>query len=321
MSRARNWCFTLNFGELPPLVFSECDLQDPFSFMCFQEEVAPTTGTHHLQGYFELSRPLTLSALLSTPMFCDLQPSGYSLHFEPRRGSQADAIAYCSKPDSAIAGSFVELGSKKAQGKRSDLLLVKELIDDKRPRDDLWEEAFPAMVRYHKSFVEYARVRTRPRSFKTVVILFVGPSGTGKSRTAFTLASYLSFLFGESRYYVFPEKGSGFWCDDYDQQSVAIIDEMDGNRMTPTQFNTLADRYECVVPCHGSAGHQFNARFLIVTSNYLPKYWWKKRSPDQVIQTTRRIDVLVPFLRLPLPPVIQQHPFFASYSRNLRFDF
>lgn len=91
-------------------------------------------------------------------------------------------------------------------------------------------------------------------------------------------------------------KGSGLYWDDYDSQTCVFIDEMDGNYMTPTFFNTLCDRYECVVPVHGGAGHQMVAKYIVICSNYHPKFWWKKRKPDQIFQTVRRVDVLIPFV-------------------------
>ncbi len=51
-----------------------------------------------------------------------------------------------------------------------------------------------------------------------------------------------------------------------------------------------------VIPSHGGAGHQLIAKYMIFTSNYHPKYWWKRRSPSQLRQTLRRIDWLFPFM-------------------------
>lgn len=317
MSRNRNYVFTLNYAELAPFTFAEADLGDAVRYLCGQEEVG-ASGTHHFQGYLELENPKSLSAVLKLPLFAGLQADGYSLHLEPRRGTQAQAIEYCSKADeTAIAGSFIEFGERARQGARSDLVELKSLVDAKRPREELWEAQFGSMLRYHKSLNEYARVKSRPRDFKTIVFLFVGPSGRGKSTTAHLLANYLSLNEGQSSYYIFPEKSTGFWCDDYDNHAVALLDEMDGSRITPTMFNTLCDRFPCVVPAHGGPGHQFLAKYLIVVSNYLPKYWWRKRAPQQVVQTSRRIDVVFPFLDPVLPKTITYNPATHSFTKSL----
>lgn len=318
-ARSRNYCFTLNYAELPPFTFGEADLGDQVRFLAGQEEVGEA-GTHHFQGYLELHNPKSIRSVLKLPLFEGLQADGYSLHLEPRRGTQAEALAYVSKDDdTTISGTYVQFGEKAEQGKRSDLAELREMVVKKRPRQELWDAQFGSMLRYHKGVSEYARIKTQPRSHKTIVILMVGPSGRGKSTTAHTLARYLAFNEGQPDYYIFPEKSTGFWCDDYDNHAVALLDEMDGSRITPTMFNTLCDRFPCVVPAHGGPGHQFIAKYLIVVSNYLPKYWWRKRSAEQVRQTTRRIDVVFPFLDPVLPSQIiylsDSHTF--ALSKNL----
>lgn len=168
---------------------------------------------------------------------------------------------------------------------------MKEAIDKGTALKRLHDEYFGTMIRYGRALKEYKRTITEPRAFKSVVILLVGPSGVGKSRFATQLCAYLG-----STYKVPRPKGSGLYWDDYDGQAVTFLDEFDGNYMRPTDFNDLCDRYEYVVPVHGGAGHQFVSRYIVIASNYLPKYWWKKRSAVQLVQTTRRIDVLIPLL-------------------------
>ena len=70
------------------------------------------------------------------------------------------------------------------------------------------------------------------------------------------------------------------------------MDEFDGSRMKPTDFNELCDEHEYVLPVHGSAGHQMVSKYIFIGSNYLPKQWWKNRNPHQLRQTTRRIDAV-----------------------------
>lgn len=159
---------------------------------------------------------------------------------------------------------------------------------------------FPEWVKFGRAFKEYKRIIAEPRNFKPIVIVIVGPAGLGKSRFGHSLAKLLS---PDGDYYIMPEKTTGFWCDDYDQHEVFFMDEMDGHRCRPTFFNGLVDRYPFVVPSHGSAGSHMNAKYMIFCTNYLPKFWWKNRSADQIKQTMRRIDVVIPFFRRTEPYV------------------
>lgn len=204
-------------------------------------------------------------------------------------------------------------------GQRTDLLEIQRDIKAGVSLKRIAETNFPEWVRFGKAFKEYRRITEVTRDFKTITILIVGPSGTGKSRFGHLLSRYLmgdgmcdELQFPELKYhpefnpvirglqlkdcpehYVLPEKQTGFWADDFDSQRVFFMDEFGGHRCTPTFFNGLADRYPFVVPAHGTAGQQMVAKYLVICSNYAPKFWWKNRNEDQLKQTTRRIDLLI----------------------------
>jgi len=300
--QARNVCFTINALEgedlvvLDPLLWPSC-----VTYVIYQREI----GSHeHFQGYMELNQSRTYEQMHQWPGL-------EGAHFEKRRGSAQQASHYCCKPvegcycrscvaereaPSKLEGPWV-FGEISRQGQRQDLLEVKMRIDRNEPVKRIAQDAetFPTWVKFHKAFDTYARIRTKERDFKTVVILFCGPSGVGKTRTALTLCRFLGSV------YTVPSKHTGFWCDDYANEDVMFIDEMNGDKMRPEFWNGLADRYGFVVPAHGHAGHQFTSKYLVVCSNYHPKYWWKKRTSVQLLQTMRRIDWLFAFMHHSLP--------------------
>jgi len=311
--RVRNICFTVN-GDLIPLLDFQHPTWQHVKFCVYQREHA---NHEHFQGYLELSSAKTYSALHNLE---GLEEA----HFEKRHGSAKQAAHYCMKPvegcdcqhcraevetPTKLEGPWI-FGEMSHQGQRADLLEIKREIDKgtslKRIAQD--PEFFPTWIKMPKNFETYKRISTPPRDHKPLVILFIGPSGTGKTRTACQLARQL----GE--YYLVPPKSTGFWCDDYSQQPTFIIDEMDGHRMAPTFFNQLVDWEPMNLPSHGSAGHQFNSKYLFITTNYHPKYWWRKRSPDQVKQTMRRIDLIIKMI----PPRVQYvHRGWQIFGNNL----
>lgn len=302
-----HWCFTVHDYNSYPEVM---EVPQGVQYIVYQAERA-TSGAKHIQGYvqFEGRSYGTKVSALCKDLF-----GGKPSHNEPARGSDDENEAYCTKEETREYGPFrfgtrVPHAGKK--GGRSDLLLVKKDIDAGKLPSALWQDHFGKMTPHFKAFREYRRVTTKPRDFKTTVILLVGPSGTGKSRTA----TILGRMLGEV--YKVPEKhGNGnMWCDDYEGQDVMWIDEMDGSRMTPTYFNQLADRYECVLPAHGGPGHQMVSKFLIICSNYHPKYWWRRRKPDQVKQTMRRIDIIIKMMYPTIPYV---HEGWQMFGNNLQ---
>jgi len=286
MSKARNYMITVFAAEEQPLFLLDPSRWDKCTYFVYQRELAPETNREHFQCYMELDRQVSMTTVKTW--------EGLELSWlKARKGTQRQAVEYCTKEDTRIEGPW-EFGVAKNQGQRTDLLEIQAAVRKGTSLKRLHEDYFPEMLRFGKAVREYKRLTVKPRDFKSIVILFVGPAGTGKSRTAHALARQLGSV------YVVPDKHSGFWCDDYDSQDVFLLDEMDGDRIRPKAFNSLCDRYECVVPSHGNAGAQMVAKYIIICSNYLPKYWWRKRSEEQLRQTTRRIDMVWPMLR-PIP--------------------
>ncbi len=302
----RNICFTVNAdGENPLLLLDMVhETWHHVKYCVYQREL----GTHeHFQGYLELTTPKTFNALH------DLEGLE-TAHFEKRRGSARQADHYCRKPvpgcdcnvcvAELVKPTYVEgpweFGVMSTQGQRSELIEIQGELNSGASLKRVAQDHFPEFVRFGKAFKDYKRVIAEKRNFKSFVILLCGTTGTGKSRTATLLGNMLG------SFYRVPDKHTGFWCDDYDGEEVFFIDEMNGSKMTPEFFNGLADRYEFVVPAHGSAGHQLVAKYIIVASNYAPKFWWKNRSKAQVKQTMRRIDMVIPFLLPKAKPSLAQ---------------
>jgi len=289
--RVRNICFTIN-GEDLLLLDPMHPTWSHVKFLIYQREL----GTHeHFQGYLELDQQVTFAKLHT---FEGLEGA----HFERRRGTAKQARHYCEKP---VAGCDCEacraetahptkidgpwlFGEMSAQGQRAELLEIKRELDRGMPLKRVQDGYFPEWVRFHKSFTEYRRGSTLPRDFKTKVALFIGPPGVGKS----TLMKVIARVNGWSAYKVPAKKGSGLYFDDYDNQDVLILDEFSGATCPPEFFNLIADEHECVLPVHGGAGHQMVSKYLFIGSNYAPKFWWKHRSPIQLKQTLRRIDIV-----------------------------
>jgi len=287
LSQCLDW-----FGPMPIL---QSDLPSWVSYLIYQRERCPETGRHHFQMYMECSGQQAYSRIQQIEGFA-------GCHIEPRRGSQEQNIAYCSKEDSRVEGPFV-FGFPKAPGKRNDLLEIKDLIDANASRLSIYDAHFSSMVRYAKGLMEYKRLATAPRNFQPSVVLFLGPSGSFKSTIIYSLLN--SGYFG--RHYTLPLKNSGPWFDDYDAQESLFVDEMNGNRMTPEFFNLLNDAHPCNAPCHGTGGVQIVAKHHFFASNYLPETWWKShRKVSKSIQIRRRFGaVLYTFSRAntPYPPL------------------
>lgn len=273
----RNWMFTLNNPD------GEIDFSDfpEITYAIYQHEMGEN-GTPHFQGYLELSKKCRLSAMKK------ILPGA---HFEARRGTQKEAIDYCSKEDTRLEGPWT-YGTLKEQGKRSDLLTVKRRLDEGISEKEIADEHFPTWARYYKSIREYKRLKTPHREAKTAVIVIVGPTGTGKSYTARETLP--------TAYW----KDNSLWWDGYDSNPHVIIDEFYG-WIKFDQLLRLLDENPMQVEYKG--GHyNFVAEKLIITSNKPPHQWYGDKCYFPALK--RRIDKII------LKPDTETKIEFTDYS-------
>lgn len=115
MPSGRNWLITVFDTDLCDLdgvipKFYTLKFEDEmkhFRYCVGQLEVTPTTGKKHIQAYFEFVKNVRPSAIKKF--------LGCECHCEKRRGTQEEAIAYCSKEDSQVCMPF-ECGVKAEYG-------------------------------------------------------------------------------------------------------------------------------------------------------------------------------------------------------------
>lgn len=170
MSKAKNWCFTLNNYDATDLALLLVLLEYVFYF-CYGREVGES-GTPHLQGYvaFEKRRTLaTVKRLLRRA------------HWECARGISQQNKTYCEK-DCDAGNPLFELGQlPSGQGRRADLDEIKELLDDGASELDIAEQYFGKWCQYRRSFQAYIVFKNfLVRRLDLRVICLEGPTGVGK---------------------------------------------------------------------------------------------------------------------------------------------
>lgn len=92
-------------------------IEDKVQYFICQEEICPSSGRHHWQGYVELKTKRNISGIKK--IFKD-----QNLHIEKRRGPQEACIKYCSKQETRKEGApIIFIGTPRIhqQGRRTDL--------------------------------------------------------------------------------------------------------------------------------------------------------------------------------------------------------
>lgn len=159
MAQSKRWCFTLNNPTQDErTAFAEiANGGDPIVYAVYGNEVAPTTGTPHLQGFVLFRTNQRLAGLR--------RRFGNRYHWIVARGSNEQASEYCKKE-----GDFVEFGElpPSQQGRRTDLERVIQWSDqffetNGRPAEspDVAREQPAAYVSYPR-FTRLTRHRAPP---------------------------------------------------------------------------------------------------------------------------------------------------------------
>ncbi len=291
---ARSYCWTLNGrnNELPDpvLLLDMFESESDFRYVLFQRERS-ASGTDHYQGYTEYKKPVRM---------CVVQRSVRGSHVEERRGTRETARDYCRKEDTRVSGPFerghwIVGGASGSAGTRSDLLAVKEAIDAGASDYDIAQDHFGTFLRYERGISKYRMLKQQLKyrggsdRGEPEVRVFVGPTGSGKSREAFQ-------SYPNAWWYSAGQNNQGPWFDSYQGEEDVIFDEMTGY-LPWTLLLRLTDRYPLNVNTKGGMV-PWLARRIIFTSNREPSEWY---NADRVGSTLRpllrRITEIIHFPR------------------------
>lgn len=281
MSRSTGWCFTLNnykttdgkpsldLTRFPGLVFG-----------IYQPEIAPSTGTPHLQGFLRFKTRRTLGKIQSLFL-----PE--VAHLTLAKGSDAENEEYCSKEDSrAPGGEVVRFGecTSSSRGSRKDIHALRDSVLGGSTFLDLVrdDDLLPVVARHMPFTNRLLQEASRPILRPNLRVTFCyGPPGAGKSTCAGLFKDVEST-------YCYDANSSGRFWDGYTAQPKLILDEFSGHVLTPTMFNRICDRGPVKIDVkHGA--HYLAAEDIRVTANYLPHQWWSEKTQFNKEALARRI--------------------------------
>lgn len=258
--RSRGFCWTWN--NYPDdchatLAVIEC------TYICYGEEVAPGTGTRHLQGY------VRFGSLKSHAQVRVLFPG---CHIQIARGSIEQNRDYCRKD-----GRFYERGDVPTPSNRNG--------EVERSR---WEDAWAAAkagriedvpadirVRYYSALRKIERdYMPRVDNLQSVCGLWIwGESGAGKS---YAVHQQVPELFVKPR---------NIWWDGYQNEANVLVDDID---IFDVKLGGLlkhwADAYAFVGECKGGS-KRIRPKRVIVTSQYkIEEIWKDKETQDALLR-------------------------------------
>jgi len=256
----RAWCFVINNYSLGEIHQCKFLLKDCL-YGIFGEEVAPTTGTPHLQGYVHFKDGRSFDAMKKTIPRAKLILAS---------GSDLQNQTYCSKDHTGV----YEVGTPSVgQGFRTDLKEMTDKIKNKQiTLEDLMFEYPEMYLRYSRSLEKMFNAVMKPRTAPPIVIWRWGKAGTGKTR--YCIEKHPS-------HYI---KDGTPWWDNYNQQEAIIIDDFDNNIPYRTLLRIL-DRYVYQGQVKGSYV-QIDSPYIYITCEFPPDHFW---CGNELAQIERRI--------------------------------
>lgn len=268
----RNYMFTLfdfeegKEGEIVNLdaeIRVKDNIKKIIKYIIYQKEQCPETGRLHLQGYVELNAPLRYKKLK------ELAFNSEEVHFDERRGTREEAIAYCEKEETKIDGPWEHGIRGDAQGHRTDLDEVHDMINNDSPMCDIVAKHFSSYVRYGRG-IEKAREIIRRKKIglrlDLQVTVLYGDTGTGKTRSCYEDIDI------DQVYKTDLKNNGNIWFDGYDGQKRLVIDEFKG-QIDLQYLLSLLDIYPLKLPTKGSST-QAEFTEVYITSNKDPEDWY-----------------------------------------------
>lgn len=260
-TRAHSWCFTLN--NYTPEELSVMTSTNA-TYHIIGEELAPGTGTPHLQGYLHFASAKKLSTLRNT--------NGRA-HYEVAKGTAEQNYTYCTKSAYVIH----ENGTMPEQGKRNDLTVIATEVIEGRPIREIALDHPAEFVRYHRGLQMLETVVHPALKRPNMSVLWLwGATGVGKSRYAFDN-------------YVNPYiKDSTKWWDGYSSlNDVIVLDDFDA-RMAYRDVLRLLDIYPFRGEIKGGVV-SVNCQKIIITCDRTPDKLYAHVSTGEFSQIRRRI--------------------------------
>lgn len=298
--QTKGYVFTLdNYNDKSKRDFNKCTRYEKLkklkigpaeelSYIAFQSEICPTTGTPHLQGFLYFNKKKRWNEALEIIAITEI-------HLEIMEGNFDQNNIYCSKgideSYDAKAGIRVEIGIRPVgQGSRTDIKKMREEAEKNGvvSAAEKFPETFmshgPGLQRY-LAVIDKRRDRKKPIE----VILYIGKSDAGKTRKVFDLHKDDNEVY-EPKY-----ANEKVWFDGYDshKHESLLFNDYSGEIRFET-FIKIIDRYGYAGEIKGSTIN-IKVDKIYITAQDEPKLWYPDISSEKISALCRRFTKIILF--------------------------
>jgi len=273
--RQRAWCFTWNNYTDADEKYLQENMSIRAKYLVYGREIAPATGTPHLQGYVYFKTDTWYTTVKKILKGANVLAC---------KGTAEQNIAYCTKENKAFEHGEPPLSQEEQLAKMKSskqARMAKALAYAEEGNWDKLREEFPSLWIREE---EKLRAKYKPIIENLDGELehewWVGATGVGKSRLAHEL--YPDH---------YAKKINKWWCG-YAYEEVVVIEEWapGANPGTVQALKQWADRYRFPAEIKGGNIGRIRPRKIIVLSNYTPKQCFENDSDLEPM--LRRFTVL-----------------------------
>lgn len=269
--QSRGWCYTINNPTEDDENFAY-NLSWGATYTVAGLEIAPTTGTVHIQGY------VYFATLKSLKQMKELHEKA---HWEYQRGTCAQAADYCKKDGDYFEWGTPPLTQQEKGNKeieRWDLALKCAKTGD---FDSIPSDIYLKYVRNIKMIYAENQVVPEQLTGELVNVWYWGEPGSGKSSKAFTEnpGAYI--------------KGANKWWDGYTGQDAVIVDDMDIYlKSLAREFKMWGQHQPFAAEIKGGSVC-IRPKKIIVTSNYTIDQIWEDETTREAMHR-RYTEIYIP---------------------------
>lgn len=274
--------------------------------MTYKKEKCPQTGKAHYQLTCELKERMRIKAV-QKHIF-----GGLKINIEKRKGTWAQAEAYCLKSETAVPGTVpFQYGTPKVQGARTDKKPLNEvLVDVFMHGKPLYEIADESEVKLKTvacnerqvRFAQTLRMEKMAAQGDREVTSYVlyGSTRVGKSLQAQHLAhtKYEHLIVASGEPYVMrkPDRAGGVWWFGYNGERIIIFEDFNGDWMPLNNLLGLMDRQRMPVSVkNGNGWLPSGEMVMIFTANTDPATWYPNEDEELRLALMARFTNLMEF--------------------------
>lgn len=244
----------------------EACLPEGVNWIRGQLERGSTTGYEHWQCVVAFTKKKSLAGVKSI--------FGESVHAELSRSASAND--YVWKEDTRIEGTQFEHGERPIKRNCSEDW---DTIWGLAITGDLCSIPAEIRIRHYRTLRSIAADFAKPIGMERTCSVFIGPTGTGKSRLAWEQAGMEAYC---------KDPNTKFWCG-YSGQECVVIDEFRG-RIDVSHLLRWLDRYPCNVEIKGSSV-PLCAKSIWITSNLDVEQWYPELDEETLNALKRRLKI------------------------------